>query len=210
MSKKKVIAITGLAAALSILSPGCSQEDTAKSPDSAKQVQQVNHRRGNNWEDVSVSYISRDKDFIKSVNLLLSMHDVIIPEVQKSYAKVGGEKALADAFANCRMKGLLKDNSRAYTFTNIVLENYGPKGLDFETWAKKFRTAGEEAKALLKEPEGIHRKFVPSSFNDAFRRPRSIEKNNEWATCDELEKEYYNRQNVRVWDLHMKKDPRNW
>ena len=77
MSKKKLFAVAGLAAALSVLSPGCAKEEAQTTKDTGKQIQQAPGRRQGKRENIAISYIQRDKDYVKSINLLLSLHDSI-------------------------------------------------------------------------------------------------------------------------------------
>ena len=213
---KKVIAITGLAAALSLLSPGCSNGKEAQASEPAKQEQQANKRRIGNRENIAVSYIARKKDYVKSINLLLSLHREVIPEVRKLYPNGGIEQALETALMTCRMRGKLKENSVAYSFTDLITQNYGTKGgddKDFDTWSQKFSAAGQEAELILKEPESIHRTFVPASFNSEFLR-RPIEVNGKdgscvWSSCKALERDFSIKKSAQYWDGILRADPRN-
>ena len=67
MSKSKIFGI-GLAGVLSMLSVGCSpNKDVEKSEKAPTTENSVRNRRQNGREDISVSFIKREKDYVKSV-----------------------------------------------------------------------------------------------------------------------------------------------
>lgn len=199
MSKSKMFGI-GMAGLLSLLSVGCSpNKDVEKSEKAPTTENSVRNRRQNGREDISVSFIKREKDYVKSVNCLLTLHKEIIPMVRENMGQMDISSAMHQAFVRCRQNGLLKQNSVAYNFDDLVCRNYS--GVDFEQWQKDFSKAGKEAEKILAEGDGVSRKFVPASISTPEFLRRNIENTNQdtWKTAADAEKEHRIYEHAKNW-----------
>lgn len=199
MSKSKMFGI-GMAGLLSLLSVGCSpNKDMEKSEKAPTTENSVRNRRQNGREDISVSFIKREKDYVKSVNCLLTLHKEIIPMVRENMGQMDISSAMHQAFVRCRQNGLLKQNSVAYNFDDLVCRNYS--GSDFEQWQKDFSKAGKEAEKILSEGDGVSRKFVPASISNPEFLRRNIESANQdtWKTAADSENEQWVRGKTQKW-----------
>ena len=199
MSKSKIFGI-GLAGVLSMLSVGCSpNKDVEKSPKAPTTENSVRNRRQNGREDISVSFIKREKDYVKSVNCLLTLHKEIIPMVRENMGQMDISSAMHQAFVRCRQNGLLKQNSVAYNFDDLVCRNYS--GSDFEQWQKAFSKAGKEAEKILSEGDAVSRKFVPASISNPEFLRRNLEKTDmdTWKTAADAENAQWVRGKTQKW-----------
>jgi len=187
MSKGKILGI-GLASILSMASVGCSNKQADTKSEEAPMVEKgVKSRQQNGREDISVSFIKRDKDYVKSINCLLSLYRQIIPMVEKNAGRMGIGKAMSEAYETCRQKGYLNENSVAFNFKDLVEKNYS--GSDLKTWKKGFETAGKEAEKILGEGDKVSRKYVPIALTGKpfLRRCIGDENGNTWQTTDQAE-----------------------
>lgn len=199
MSKSKMFGI-GMAGLLSLLSVGCSpNKDMEKSEKAPTTENSVRNRRQNGREDISVSFIKREKDYVKSVNCLLTLYKEVIPMVRENMGQMDISSAMHQAFVRCRQNGLLKQNSVAYNFDDLVCRNYS--GADFEQWQKDFSKAGKEAEKILAEGDGVSRKFVPASISNPEFLRRNIERANQdtWKTAADSENEQCVRGKTQKW-----------
>lgn len=206
MSKSKLFGI-GLAGALSLLSVGCAKNQAPGKPEPTRKTQTAAYNRIQcAREDISVHHIAPKKDYIKSVNLLLSLYNQVIPLVEKDASRLGIDKALTEAFAVCRTRGALADNSVAYNFTDVVIHNYGRKSCaSLAEWRTQFRIAGQEAARILAEPESVHRKFVPKTAHGFERRSVSGDEPG-WFSCDSIEADWTIRQQALAADRRLKNE----
>lgn len=212
MSKAKILGI-GLASLLSIASTGCSKNSDKITTEKTSVTERAqNPRQKNGREDISVTFIPAKQDYVKSINCLLSLYKNVIPMVKEDAGTKGITKALEDAYTRCRLNGLLKKDSRAYNFTEIIAMNYS--GHDFDVWSKSFERAGHEAEKILSEGDSISRKFVPisTSGQDFLRRSIDEPKNlaDKWKTATEFEQSHISRLSIRDWAFREKNDPRNF
>lgn len=186
MSKGKLFGI-GLAGILSVVSVGCTNKQADAKSEEAPMVEKgVKSRQQNGREDISVSFIKRDKDYVKSVNCLLSLYRQIIPMVEKNAGRMGIDKAMTEAYKNCHLRGYLNENSVAYNFVDIVAKNYD--GSNVAAWKKGFETAGKESEKILGEGDKVSRKYVPVSLSGkAFLRRCVGDEKSDWQTADQAE-----------------------
>ncbi len=168
MSKTKMFGI-GLAGALSLIAFGCAKEKSEKVPEKSQMTEKgIKTNPLNEREDISVHWIERNKDYVKSINCLLSLYKDVIPFIEKNAPQMGISRALNNAYMWCRKNGKIKENSIAYSFVSMIQDNYVGTS-DLTSWKKSFLKAGQEAEKILSEGDSISRKFVPKATS-AFRR----------------------------------------
>lgn len=189
MSKAKILGI-GLASALSLMSVGCAKEESTERSGKTSMAEKATQSLSQSTrEDVSVSYISRNKDYVKSVNYLLSLYKDIIPHVEKNAARMGITGAIGDAYTWCRLNGKIKENSAAYSFVDIVQKNYAGEK-DLSSWKSSFLKAGQESEKILSEGDSISRKFVPKTAKGFLRRDFVETAESSWKTKADCEQWY--------------------